>query len=112
VVLEGILVYHRYGEMLRELARVCSDHHIFYLDVSFEETLRRHATKPIVNEVREHQLRAWYHERDVTGFPGETIVPEASSVEETVALIVRQSGLDQASGATDAGLPRPMPASS
>jgi predicted kinase len=98
VVLEGILVYRRYGAILRELARLCPDHHFFYLDVSLEETLRRHATKPIAEEVGEHQLRAWYHECDVTGFRGETIIPETLSVEETVALIVRLSGLDARSG--------------
>jgi predicted kinase len=105
VVLEGMLVFHRYGETLRELARLCPDHNFFYFDVSFEETLRRHATKPIANEVGEHQLREWYLERNVTGFAGETIIPETLSVEETVALIVRKCGLDRAR--TSADLARP-----
>jgi adenylylsulfate kinase-like enzyme len=93
VVLEGILTFHRYGEMLRELVRGCPDHHVFYFEVSLEETLRRHATKPIAHEVGAHLLYEWYRERDVTGFANETIIPEASSVEESVGLIVRQSGL-------------------
>jgi predicted kinase len=95
VILEGMLVFHRYGEMLRELVGLCPDHHVFYFDVSLEETLRRHATKPIAAEVSERQLRAWYGGRDVTGFANETIIPEESSAEETVRLIVRQCGLEE-----------------
>jgi predicted kinase len=96
VVLDGILVFHHYGEMLRKLATLCPDHHFYYFDVSLEETLRRHATKPIAQEVGEHRLREWYRAGDVTGFANETIIPEAAPVEEAVALIVRRSGLDQA----------------
>jgi predicted kinase len=93
IVLEGMLVFQRYGEMLRELAARCPWHAFFYFDVSLEETLRRHATKPIAGEVSEQQLREWYRAWDVTGFPGETIIPERASAEEAVALIVERAGL-------------------
>jgi predicted kinase len=93
VILEGILVFYRYGLLLRELASLCPDHHFFYFDVSFEETVRRHATKPIANDVAESTLRSWYHPRNVTGFPSETIIPESVSAEEAVALIVERAGL-------------------
>jgi chloramphenicol 3-O-phosphotransferase len=48
----------RYGDMLSGLR---ADHrgqtHYYYLDVPFDETLARHATKPIAEEVNETQLR-------------------------------------------------------
>src|SRR5688572_10270823 len=45
VVLEGILHSAKYGEMLAALRRAHRGHTcVFYLDVGFEETLRRHAT--------------------------------------------------------------------
>lgn len=51
-VLEGMLYVAHYGVML---AGLLADHpgrtHCFYLDVPFEETLLRHATKPIADEV-------------------------------------------------------------
>jgi hypothetical protein len=47
VVVEGILYADRYGDML---GRLRADHrgptHHYYLDVPFDETLARHATKP------------------------------------------------------------------
>jgi predicted kinase len=93
VVLEGILYFPHYGAMLRDLVGLCPDHHLFYFDVSSEETLRRHATKPIAQEVSAAQLRAWYHHRDLTHFPSERIIPESSSIAETVRTIVEQTGL-------------------
>ena len=92
VVLEGILYFPHYGRMLKALVDLSPDHHLFYFDVSFEETLRRHATKPIAQEVTEASLRSWYQARDLTGFANETIIPETLSAEEAVELIVRQAG--------------------
>jgi len=45
IIVEGILYRRHYGEMLRELVREFEHAHVYYLDSSFEETLRRHATK-------------------------------------------------------------------
>ncbi|MFF4350237.1 hypothetical protein [Streptomyces sp. NPDC001530] len=59
-----------------------------------EETLRRHATKPIADEVSHDELRSWYAERDLLGAPvREHVVPAHSSLPDTVELILRHSGL-------------------
>ncbi|MGX9889412.1 AAA family ATPase [Streptomyces sp. NPDC002276] len=93
-VLEGILYGAHYGEML---AGLLADHpgraHCYYLDVPFEETLARHATKPIADEVSERQLREWYRPLDVLPGGVETVVPAASPLEETVDRVLRESGL-------------------
>ncbi|MEV0740142.1 AAA family ATPase [Streptomyces sp. NPDC050549] len=93
-VLEGILYVAHYGEML---AGLLADHpgrtHCYYLDVPFEETLARHATKPIADEVSEHQLREWYRPLDVLPGGVETVVPATSPLEETVRRVLCESGL-------------------
>ena len=93
-VLEGILYFPHYGEMLSGLLADFPDRtHCYYLDVPFEETLARHATKPIADEVTEHQLREWYQPLDLLPGGVETVIPATSSLEETVDRVLRESGL-------------------
>ena len=94
VVLEGILHRTRYGPMLDRLR---TDHvgptYVFYLDVSFEETVRRHATRPQSADYTPEQMYTWYSPGDQLGGPGEHTVPETSSEAETLAFVVRTTGL-------------------
>jgi predicted kinase len=93
-VLEGILYFPHYGEMLSGLLADFPDRtHCYYLDVPFEETLARHATKPIADKVTEHQLREWYQPLDLLPGGVETVVPATSALEETVDRVLRESGL-------------------
>lgn len=88
VVLEGILWSGRYRDLLQELIAAASDAHVFYLDVSFEETLRRHETKPNAHEFGEAEMREWFRERDLLGVAGEHVIPEQCTPAETVERIV------------------------
>lgn len=94
VVIEGILYADRYGDML---ARLRADHrgptHGYYLDVPFDQTLARHATKPIADEVNETQLRDWYRPRDLLPDRLETIIGADSALHETVARVMSETGL-------------------
>jgi predicted kinase len=94
VILEGILFTGRYGEMLRGLA---ADHlgpaHFFYLNVSFAETVRRHATRPQALEFTSGQMCEWYAELDVLDGIDETVIAETSSEDETLNLIAQAVGL-------------------
>ncbi|WP_030832274.1 AAA family ATPase [Streptomyces hygroscopicus] len=94
VVVEGILYADRYGDMLAQLR---ADHrgptHGYYLDVPFGETLARHATKPIADDVSDTQLRAWYRERDLLPGAMETVIGAASALHETVDRIMNDTGL-------------------
>ena len=88
VILEGILDRARYGDVIASLQREHEgETHLFYLDVAFAETLRRHATRPQAAEFTGEHMRDWYRPRDVLGLPGERIIPESSTQDETVALI-------------------------
>ncbi|MET9768383.1 AAA family ATPase [Streptomyces sp. NPDC006415] len=94
VVVEGILYADNYGDML---ARLRADHrgptHGYYLDVPFAETLARHATKPIADEVDEYQLRDWYRPRDVLPDGLETVIGPDSILDGTVDRIMLDTGL-------------------
>jgi gluconate kinase len=97
VVLEGILAASRYGAMLAGLRRdhpTCSA--FFYLDVSFEETLRRHQTRPLHLEVTADQMRGWYQARDLLPGGCEIVIDEDSTLETTVRQVLEESGLDMA----------------
>ncbi|MEV5438768.1 kinase [Streptomyces sp. NPDC052682] len=95
VVVEGILYADHYGDML---ARLRADHrghsHGYYLDVPFEETLARHATKPQATEFGAGELRAWYRPLDLLPGGAETVIGADSALTETVDRILRETGLD------------------
>ncbi|MFG2369564.1 kinase [Streptomyces mirabilis] len=94
VVVEGILYADRYGDMLTQLR---ADHrgptHAYYLHVPFEQTLARHAIKPIANEVGEPQLRDWYRPLDLLPGGIETVIGADSTLAETVDRIMLGTGL-------------------
>ncbi|MDT0569036.1 kinase [Streptomyces sp. DSM 3412] len=94
VVVEGILYADRYGDML---ARLRADHrgptHAYYLDVPFEETLVRHATKPIADVVDATWLRDWYRPHDLLPGGVETVIGADSALGETVDRIMTDTGL-------------------
>jgi predicted kinase len=94
VVVEGILYADHYGDML---ARLSADHrgptHAYYLHVPFEQTLARHSTKPIADEVGESQLRDWYRELDLLPNVIETVIGADSGLASTVDRIMRDTGL-------------------
>ena len=91
-VVEGILPTVRYGGMLAELAR---DHggHFYYLDIPFEETVRRHATRDKASAFTAKDMADWYRPRDLLEQPRETIIDETSDLDATVQQILRETGL-------------------
>ena len=89
VVLQGIMHAQRYDTMLRDLER---DHlgstAFYYFDVSFAETLRRHDTRPQAAEFGVHEMRRWYHERNLLSFTTERLVTETHTLDHTVNRIL------------------------
>jgi predicted kinase len=88
VIIEGILSKPKYRELLINLmdTATCKSK-VFYIDVSIEETIQRHQTKPIADEVTDEQLRSWYQPKNYLDVPGEVIIDETSTLEDTVDLI-------------------------
>jgi len=89
VVLEGILTASRYGDMLRALA----DDHVGttvlgFLDVSFEETARRHSTRPQSAQFTTDEMATWWVPDDRLGVGGEIVVGHESSADQTVEALL------------------------
>jgi predicted kinase len=94
VVLDGILYAAHYRDMLFGLYRDHAGRSSFcYFDIPFEETVRRHASRPQAAEFSVEAMRGWYHERDPLDFVTEQIVPATSSLEQTVDRILTSAGL-------------------
>jgi len=90
VIVEGILSKPKYKDVLVKLMkRDDCDNAVFYLDIPFEETLRRHNTKPVANDFGEKEMRSWYQPKNYLDVPGEVIIDENSTLEDAVSLILK-----------------------
>lgn len=95
VILEGILSTRSYKELFGEIFREHpSDNHLFYFDISLEETIRRHRTRPPRNTptFTEDDLRTFYSGVYDPVHENEKIIPERFSADETLAYVVKESG--------------------
>jgi adenylate kinase family enzyme len=94
VILEGIFNVKSYKETFAKIFAVhTSDNYVFTFDISFEETLRRHRTKPNKDEWSETDMKDWYHPKDFMGYDFEYIVTEASSAKKTAKKIKEITGI-------------------
>ena len=81
--------------MYRPLYEVCiqefgSNIYAYYYDLPFEETLRRHETKPNRHEFGESAMRRWWSEKDYIGIIDEKIILQEMEQEETVEMIYKE----------------------
>jgi predicted kinase len=101
-VVEGILASTRYGDMLRALL---ADHRgpavCAYLDVPFEETVRRHATRPQAADFTPDEMRAWWLPDDRLGVPGELVLGAENSAADVTRRLLRELGVS--AGAATSG---------
>ena len=65
----------------------------YYLDVPSAETLRWHASKLEAAEYGESEMRTWYREHDLLPAGLEQVIPDWSSLDQTVRRIMAESGL-------------------
>lgn len=94
VIAEGIFSTRAYKEVFDNIFKQRPEANFsFYFDVSFEETLRRHRTKPNKDEWSEADMKDWYQPQDYLGYDFETIIPESNSSEETLAQIIATTKL-------------------
>ncbi len=87
-ILEGILpteVYMPLFEMA--VLEYGKDIFAFYYDLPFEETLRRHETKPNKAEFDEQDMRRWWKENDLIPVIPEKILTQNLSVSDAVDMI-------------------------
>jgi hypothetical protein len=107
-VLEGIQYAAHYSQMLTRLRDEHLGQSLFYfMDVPFEETLRRRATKPQANEYGQAEMIGWWRDRDYLPGVSERVIMADTTADAAVEQILRDAGKrapDAAMTETD-GLP-------
>jgi len=93
VILEGILSDRSYGKLLEQ---IFIDHpkenFMYYFDISFEETLKRHETrKTSSHSFNEVDMKEWYLAAHKSGHKLEQVIPENFSQKETINFIKKTS---------------------
>lgn len=82
VILEGIM-YADWYQPLFELAVQLYGTNIFayYFDLPFEETLKRHQTKPNCNDFGEEAMRRWWRDKDFSDVLNEQIITSEQDIQ-------------------------------
>ncbi|HVS58274.1 MAG TPA: AAA family ATPase [Candidatus Saccharimonadales bacterium] len=94
VILDGIFSLPSHQSTFDTLlAEHPTENYLFYFDISFEETVRRHQTRWQKDRFNEADMRQWYRLGEATGHPAEHIIRESSTLDETVAFIRKSTGL-------------------
>lgn len=95
VIYEGILNLKTSGDNLQDIFKVhTEENYLFYLDVSFDETVKRHQTRPEKAEFKAEAMKKWWDYASPTNNVSETIIPESSSLDNTVKIISEVAGLE------------------
>lgn len=90
VVLEGILRADWYRPLFEDAVQAFEGQiFAYYFDLPFEETVRRHQTRPQKEEFGEQELRLWWNEQDWIGFIPETRLDQTLTPGQIVEQIFR-----------------------
>lgn len=87
-IMEGVLPSEAYAPLFEAALEEYGENIFsYYYDLSFEETLRRHQTKPNRNDFGEDDMRRWWKEKDCLENIPQTVLKEDVSLEMAVELI-------------------------
>jgi adenylate kinase family enzyme len=88
VILEGIFNVKSWKVIFDEIFEIHpKNNFIFYFDISFEETIKRHRTKPNKDEWSEKDMKDWYNSKDFMNYDFEYVIEEKSTKNETIKKI-------------------------
>lgn len=88
VILEGIMYADWYKPLFELAIRLCgTEVYAYYFDLPFEETLKRHQTKPNCNEFGEEAMRNWWREKDFSDVLRERIITSEKEIQDIVTEI-------------------------
>lgn len=92
-IMEGILPASAYMPLFEAAKELYGeDIHAYFYDLPFEETLKRHATKPNRHEFGEEDMRRWWQGKDLLGIIPEHILTMDVGFDEAVELIYSDIG--------------------
>lgn len=90
VIVEGVLTADWYRETLLGLVE---DHRgasrCYLYDLSFEETVRRHKTKPVADVFGEAEMRQWWRGFQPVDGLDEAVITEGETLESTAARVLQ-----------------------
>jgi hypothetical protein len=93
VIFDGNFTADAHDPFLEKLFQAHSkENYLFYLDASLPETLRRHETKSYTR-ISTSKMREVYKYASPTGRKEEVVIPESSSLGQTVEQIMRITGI-------------------
>ena len=95
VILEGILFSETYEALFRciQSEYAAEDIHAYYYDIPFEETLRRHETKPNRADFGPEAMREWWKEKDYIGYLLEKTLTQKLALEDAMELVLEDIGV-------------------
>jgi len=95
VIYEGILnIKTRKAQIDEFLETHPEENYFFYLDVGWDETVRRHDTRPEKAEFGLEAMERWWDYASPINHPAETIIPETASKAEMIRIIGKVAGLE------------------
>lgn len=85
VILEGIMYADRYKPLFDLSVQLYgSEIYAYYFDLPFEETLKRHQTKPNCHEFGEEAMRGWWREKDFSDVLNEVSITSERNIDDIV----------------------------
>lgn len=92
VIYEGIANIKTYDIYFQSIFKKHpNDNYFYFIDVSFEECLKRHNTRIQKDQFGATEMQEWIRYASPTGYESEIIIPENSSLENTVKFIIESS---------------------
>ena len=89
VILEGIMYADWYKPLFELAVKLYgTEVYAYYFDLTFEETLKRHQTKPNCHEFGEEVMRRWWREKDFSDVLHEVTITDEENMESIVTEIV------------------------
>lgn len=91
-IVEGNFSNSAYQNMFDELFKQHpSGNFMYYYNISFEESLRRHNTRDKKHEFGSDEMRQWYFENPPYGHSFEKSIPEEYSLDQTIDMILKDT---------------------
>lgn len=90
VILEGILYADWYEPLFKQAVNIFGNRiYAYYYDLSFKETLKRHATRKERSDFGEQEMRQWWRNRDYLKIISEKIFKAEITLDDAVDIIMK-----------------------
>ena len=85
VILEGIMYADWYKSLFELSVKLYgTEVYAYYFDLPFEETLKRHQTKPNCQEFGEDAMRRWWRENDFSDVLNEVSITAEKNIDDII----------------------------